>query len=137
MSVVNSFVRPNCDAILAVDWPVNLVGSTVPRPGSAMRFTFLKVEDENEKEKSLEGMEKIKESLGPFVQISYGENFSDRGKGFSVAALVVFPDIIELDAGEEYEDQMRSLIHKFKLSDDHIIAVDYVVPRLSPAPSLD
>uniref|UniRef100_A0A803LGA3 Stress-response A/B barrel domain-containing protein n=1 Tax=Chenopodium quinoa TaxID=63459 RepID=A0A803LGA3_CHEQI len=132
VSVVNSFVKPICDDVFAIDWAVNLVGPTVPRPGSAMRFTFLKVECEDEKEKILEGMKKIKESLDPFVQISFGENFSDRGKGFSVAALVVFPDLIELDGGEEYEDQMRSLIEKFKVSDDHFIAVDYVVPRLTP-----
>lgn len=98
-----------------------------------MRFTFFRVEDAEEKDRIFEGLKKIQETLGPFVQISFGENFSDRGKGFSVASLVVFPDLNELDAGEEYEDQMRSLINKFKVSDDDIIAVDYVVPRLTPA----
>ncbi|CAO2815656.1 unnamed protein product [Amaranthus hypochondriacus] len=132
VSVVNSFVKPICEDVMAVDWPVNLSGPTVPRPGSGMRFTFFKVETEEEKEKLIEGLKKIKESIGSFVQMSYGENFSERGKGFSVASLVVFPDLNELDASEEYEDMMRLLIDKIKVDDDQIIAVDYVVPRITP-----
>ncbi|XP_010690319.2 stress-response A/B barrel domain-containing protein UP3 [Beta vulgaris subsp. vulgaris] len=139
VSVVESLVKPICDDVMAVDWAVDLLGQSpsVPRPGSGMRFTFLKIEDVEEREKILEGMKKKEESLGGFEQISFGENISDRGKGFSVAFLVVFHDLNELDACEEYEDQMRKLIDKFKVSDDHLIAVDYVVPRLSPATSLD
>lgn len=138
MSVVNSYVNPICEDKIAIDWSFKLSTQdgpiVTPRAGSGMRFVFFRVEDEIVKEKMLqEGLKKIEESyVGSFVQISYGENFSmDRGKGFNVASLVVFPDLNELDASEDYEDHMRSLIDKFKVDKDDIIAVDYVVPRLS------
>ncbi|KAK9690709.1 hypothetical protein RND81_09G148700 [Saponaria officinalis] len=135
VSVVDSLVRPLCEDVMAVDWSADVGPSTtlVPRPGSAMRVTFLQVEDEGEKEAFFEGVRKIiKEGIvGPYEQISYGNNFSDRGKGYSVATLVVFPDLNELDACEEYEDHMKSLVHKIKCSHDHILTVDYLVPRLA------
>ncbi|XP_074285885.1 stress-response A/B barrel domain-containing protein UP3-like [Silene latifolia] len=146
ISVVDNHVRPLCEDVMAVDWSSSLLEDQdedtsssnpgagrvlVPRPGSALRITFLAVEDDDAINDALEGVKKIKESVqGTYEQISYGKNFSERGKGFSVAALAVFSDLNELDACEEYEDQMRSLIHKVKGGDDDVIAVDYVVPRL-------
>ncbi|KAL2937022.1 Stress-response A/B barrel domain-containing protein UP3 [Bienertia sinuspersici] len=47
VSVVNSLVKPLCDDVMAVDWSAQLVGPTIPRPGSGMRFTFFKVEDDD------------------------------------------------------------------------------------------
>ncbi|GAB4838576.1 hypothetical protein Ancab_028121 [Ancistrocladus abbreviatus] len=99
-----------------------------------MRVTFFKLKDwvtgEKEKNEFLEEFEKIKKSLWAFEKISFGENFNiERGKGYNIGSLVIFPNLIELDAREEYEDAVRTFIDKFKASLDSFIAVDYVVPR--------
>jgi len=128
--VVENFVRPLCADVMSVDWSAKLGDENlilVPRPGSAMRVTFLQVKDENREEEFFERIKEIKENMGPFEQVSYGKNFSDRGKGYNVATLVIFPDLNELDSSEEYEDQMKSLVKTFR---GESFTVDYIIPRL-------
>ncbi|KAL9238423.1 hypothetical protein vseg_012846 [Gypsophila vaccaria] len=139
VSVVDTHVRSLCKDVLAVDWaPDSCLGPSpalVPRPGSAMRLTLLQVEDEGEGEAFFEGLENVKSCVGPYEQVSYGTNFSDRGKGYTVGTLVVFSDLNELDACEEYEDLMNTLVDKIKCDRDGILAVDYLVPRASAVSS--
>lgn len=88
-------------------------------------------------------------------QISYGQSNSSSSSSSSssspepetdtllqfnlkVAALVVFRDLNELDACEEYEDEMRRLIHSHTIQSclHSLIHLDYVLPRLTPTPPI-
>ncbi|GMH16350.1 hypothetical protein Nepgr_018191 [Nepenthes gracilis] len=136
VKVGTELARPISVDHMALDWAVDsLDGPEVPLPGRAMRVTFFKLKEEaaeDEKHKILEEFERIKGSCSSwtFEQISFGENFSpERAKGYGVGSAVIFPDLNELDACEDYEDAVRSLVDKFKGALDAYITVDYVVPR--------
>ncbi|GAB4853120.1 hypothetical protein Ancab_017304 [Ancistrocladus abbreviatus] len=133
VKVAVELALPICVDNIVSDWAVDsLDGPVVPHPNRAMRVTFFKFKEgmEEKKDEILEELGKIKKSLGVFEQVSFGGNFNiERGKGYGLGSLVIFPDLNELDACEEYEDAMRKTIERFKASLDGYIAVDYVVPR--------
>ncbi|PON45147.1 hypothetical protein PanWU01x14_260920 [Parasponia andersonii] len=65
----------------------------------------------------------IKEKLGGGVsQFTYGENFSDRAKGFSIAFLAVFPSQTELEAADPNQEE------NFNDYIDGTFGLDFVVP---------
>ncbi|PON81637.1 Transcription regulator AsnC-type, partial [Trema orientale] len=115
--------------ILAVDWFTGDLGGgvhvAVP-PGSAVRVTFWKLKEglgDKARSEILEGIKGIKEKLGGGVsQFTYGENFSDRAKGFSIAFLAVFPSQTELEAADPNQDE------NFKDYLDDTFGLDFVVP---------
>lgn len=133
ISVVKESVFPICDDLMAVDWVAdNISGSVVPRPGSVMRLTFMKLNEglgDEEKAKVLGAVGEIKDSLGSLDQMTYGENFSPaRAKGFSIASIAVFPGLNELEALDSNPEVVQ--LQKDKVRDllDRVIVVDYVVP---------
>uniref|UniRef100_A0A803QT04 Stress-response A/B barrel domain-containing protein n=1 Tax=Cannabis sativa TaxID=3483 RepID=A0A803QT04_CANSA len=118
--------------MLAVDWFTDAFGGdrvTVP-PGSAVRVTFWKLKeglgDETIRSEISEGMREIKENLGEEVsEFTYGANFSDRGKGFSMAILAVFRSESELEAGDDAKKY-----EKFNeyLDLEATLVIEFVVP---------
>ncbi|KAM7258730.1 hypothetical protein ACFE04_014471 [Oxalis oulophora] len=132
VSVVKDSVLPNCDDIMAVDW----VGDVPPKgivPGSAIRVTFLKLKEglgEEVKDKVLEVIRSIKDCFGGKIsELSYGENFSPaRAKGFSIAALAVFPGASEMEAVDANGEVTNLLKEKVRDYLDGVIVCDYVVP---------
>ncbi|PON81639.1 Transcription regulator AsnC-type, partial [Trema orientale] len=114
--------------VLAVDWFTTDLGGdhvTVP-PGSAVRVTFWKLKQglgDKARSEILEGIKGIKEKLGGGVsEFTYGENFSDRAKGFSIAFLAVFPSQTELEAADPNQDE------NFKEYLDDTFVLEFVVP---------
>ena len=133
VSVVKESVLPICEDLLAVDWVAgNLSGPVEPRPGSAMRLTFMRLNEglgDEEKEKVLGAVGEVKDSLGSLDQMTYGENFSPaRAKGFSIASIAIFPGLNELEALDSIPEVVQ--LQKDKVRDllDHVIVIDYVVP---------
>ncbi|KAL6331192.1 hypothetical protein AAG906_009620 [Vitis piasezkii] len=133
MSVVKESVLPICEDVMAVDWVAdNLSGPVVPRPGSAMRLTFMRLNEglgDEEKEKVLGAVGEIKDCLGSLDQMTYGENFSPaRAKGFSIASIAIFPGLNELEALDSNPEVVQ--LQKDKVRDllDRVIVLDYVVP---------
>lgn len=145
-----------------------LRGPLVPKPGSALRLTLFNLKHEAAQSDDqvitelLEGLRRINHKWQsdsdnhPFhlEQISYGQSHSSSSSSSSsspepeteallqynlkVAALVVFRDLNELDACEEYEDEMRRLIHSHTIQSSlhSLIHLDYVLPRLTPTPPI-
>ncbi|MCL7049616.1 hypothetical protein MKW94_025972 [Papaver nudicaule] len=137
-SVVKECVLPICDDIMAVDW-VSDLGPGPIKPGSAMRITFLKLKQglgETEKGVVLDTIGGIKSGVGRecIEQISFGENFCARAKGFSIGSIAVCRGVEDLDrldmngeVVEKEKEKVRDLL-------DGVIVLDYVVPSsLSPA----
>lgn len=133
MSVVKECVLPICNDIMAVDWVADeLNGPIVPRPGSAMRVTFLKLKEglgERDKGDVLGTIGGMKELFGSIDQITVGENFSPaRAKGFSIASLAIFKGLDELDALNSNEEAVKMQKDKVRGFLESVIVVDYVIP---------
>ena len=123
---------------MAVDWMADdLSGPIAPRPGSAMRLTFMRLNEglgDEEKAKVLGVVGEIKDCIGSLDQMTYGENFSPgRAKGFSIASIAIFPgmnELEELDSKPEVtelkKDKVRELL-------ESVIELDYVVGGSSTA----
>ncbi|XP_062087052.1 stress-response A/B barrel domain-containing protein DABB1-like [Humulus lupulus] len=115
------------DDVLAVDWFTNEFGGdhvTVP-PGSGVRVTLWKLKEglgDETRSEILEGMRKIKEGE-EVTEFTYGVNFSDRGKGFSMAILTVFRSESELEAADD-----ANQYEKFKDYLDTTLVIEFVVP---------
>ncbi|KAE8675965.1 Detected protein of confused Function [Hibiscus syriacus] len=64
-------------------------------------------------------------------QITCGENFSERAKGFSLASVAVFDGVEEMEAAVGNEEYVN--LQKQNVGDnlDGAIVVDYVVPTAS------
>ncbi|OUZ99427.1 Stress responsive alpha-beta barrel [Macleaya cordata] len=136
LSVVKESVLPICDDIMAVDWVSDLEGPMVVKSGSAMRLTFLKLKEdlgENEKGKVLDVIGGIKDRFDSIDQISFGENFSARAKGFSIASVAVFPGLSELDGLDSSEEMVKEEKEKVKDLLESVIVLDYVVPASKSA----
>lgn len=123
--------RPFVDDIMAVDWMVeDLIGPLAPPPGSSLRLTCFKLKDnlgEDAKLNILEGINGNKYKFGEFVQFTCGENFSpERAKGFSVACLVVYPSLKEMEAAESNSD-LLNYMDKFKDCFEDVLVLDHVV----------
>ncbi|KAL6984591.1 hypothetical protein U1Q18_017967 [Sarracenia purpurea var. burkii] len=143
VAVVAESGRPICDDIMAVDWvQTDLTGPVVPRPGSVMRLTLVKLKEglgDTEKKEVLDVIGAVKDLLPSIDQISFGENFSPaRAKGFSIGSLAIFPGLSELDSLDSdsnlelvnmQKDKVRSLI-------ESVIVLDYVIPVISETSSL-
>lgn len=134
MGVVKSSVLPICDDIMAVDWvAVDINGPVVPRSGSAMRFTLLKLKEglgETEKNEILGVIGGIKDCFGPIDQLTCGENFSPaRAKGFSIASVAVFPGLNELEAVDSNTEMVALQKEKVKEHLESVIVLDYVIPQ--------
>lgn len=108
------------DDIMAVDWISN--GAIVfIDAGKVMRVSLLKLKDENEKSRVLDV---IRSSVNDEL-ISVGENFSlDRAKGYSIASVVVFSGVEELEKMNENVE-----LAKVKEFIESELVVDYVVPH--------
>ncbi|KAA8523303.1 hypothetical protein F0562_009726 [Nyssa sinensis] len=131
MAVVNESVRPICDDIMAVDWVADdLTGPVVPRPGSAMRVTFLKLKEglgDKEKQEVLGVIGGIKEYFGSIDQLSLGENFSPaRAKGFSIASIAILPGLSELEALDSNAELVNSQKEKARDLLESVIVLDYL-----------
>lgn len=132
VSVVKEHVLPICDDVMAIDWIADdLQGPIVPPPGSAMRVTFLKLKEnlgDGMKSEILAVIKGIKNSLGHISQLTCGENFSmARGKGFSIASIVVFPSVSEMevvDSNKELVDLKKQKVRDYLES---VVVVDYAV----------
>ncbi|PIA43171.1 hypothetical protein AQUCO_02000542v1 [Aquilegia coerulea] len=132
LSVVRESVLPICDDLMAVDWVADLDElAVVPKSGSVMRVSFLKLKEglgENEKGNVLKVIGGIKEHFGSIEQLSFGENFSPaRAKGFSIASLAVLPGLNELEALDSNEKVVKEQKEKVKELLDSVIVVDYVI----------
>ncbi|KAE8720426.1 Detected protein of confused Function [Hibiscus syriacus] len=93
-------VVPICDDIMAVDWG-EILGE----------------------------IKGINEGIPGVQQLTCGENFSARAKGFSLASVSGHEEMEAAVGKEEYVN-----LQKQKVRDnlDGVIVVDYVVPTLSP-----
>ncbi|KAL4331800.1 hypothetical protein GQ457_07G039090 [Hibiscus cannabinus] len=115
------------DDIMAIDWvadndptPLSLL------PGSAIKLTVFKLKDNVPKEVQAEILGEIKGISGSGVQqMTCGEVFSARAKGFSLASLAVFPGLEEMEATVGKEQHVKQ---KVEDNLDGVIVVDYVVP---------
>ncbi|KAI3802835.1 hypothetical protein L1987_30978 [Smallanthus sonchifolius] len=126
--VVTENIKPIIDDIMAVDW-ISTGASVSPKPGSAMRVTFLKLKEdlgENEKSRVLEVIGGIKDEFPAIEQLSVGENFShDRAKGYTIASVAVLADLEALDSNAELVKLQKE---KVKDSIESVVVVDYVIP---------
>ncbi|CAI9293401.1 unnamed protein product [Lactuca saligna] len=119
------------DDVMAVDWMFN--GASVsPKPGSAMRVTFLKLKGnlgEHEKARGLEVIGGIKDQFQAIEQLSLGENFShEREKGFTIASIAVLPGQADLEALDSNSEGVNSHEEKVGDSIESVVIVDYLIP---------
>ncbi|CAI9100693.1 OLC1v1037849C1 [Oldenlandia corymbosa var. corymbosa] len=139
VAVVNDYVKPIVDDVMAVDWVSSAAsGSVTVPPGSAMRLTFLKLKEElgeKAKDEVLGVLGGIKDKFPSIEHLSLGENFSPaRAKGFSIASIAFFKGTDELeglDSESEAANEQKDLVRD-KL--DGVVVLDYIVP--SPTASL-
>ncbi|KAF8090789.1 hypothetical protein N665_0467s0018 [Sinapis alba] len=108
---------PIWEDIMSVDWIADQVpGILKPPAGSVAKITLVKVK-ENVTEKA---KEEIMEVVKEMCQGTVGENFSPaRAKGFSIASVVYFKDIGEVEAHEE--EKVGGYV-------EDTIVVEFVVP---------
>lgn len=129
--VVTENIRPIIDDIMAVDW-LSTEASIVPKPGSAMRVSFLKLKEnlgENEKARVLEVIGEIKDQFPAIQELSVGENFShDRAKGYTIASVAVLPGSGDLEAFDSNEEIVKLQKEKVKDLIESVVVVDYVIP---------
>ncbi|KAL7598364.1 hypothetical protein Lser_V15G25507 [Lactuca serriola] len=129
--VVTENIKPIIDDIMAVDWISN-DASVSPKPGSAMRVSFLKLKEnlgENEKARVLEVIGGIKDQFQSIEQLSLGENFShDRAKGYTIASIAVLPGAADLEALDSNAELVKSQKEKVRDSIESVLVVDYVIP---------
>ncbi|CAI9286137.1 unnamed protein product [Lactuca saligna] len=123
--------KPIIDDVMAVDWMSN--GASVsPKPGSAMRVTFLKLKEnlgEIEKARVLEVIGGIKDQFQSIEQLSLGENFShDRAKGYTIASIAVLPGAADLEALDSNAELVKLQKEKVRDSIESVVVVDYVIP---------
>lgn len=117
---------------MAVDWVADQTPNPIVLPpGSAARVTFLKLKEnvgEDEKNEIFGVIKGIKESFGGILQITCGENFSARAKGFSIASIAVFKGVKEMEEAEELVNLQKEKVKDYL---EGVVVVDYVVPSLS------
>ncbi|XP_004507984.1 stress-response A/B barrel domain-containing protein UP3 [Cicer arietinum] len=133
VSVVKGNVLPIVDDIMAVDWIAeDLNADVVPKQGSAIRVTFLKLKENAVSDQVLEVIKGIPEKFEQINQLSCGENFSPaRAKGYSIASLAVFPGVSELEAVDSNQELVNYQKDKVRDRLDSVLVVDYVVPAVA------
>ncbi|KAK7291808.1 hypothetical protein RIF29_07249 [Crotalaria pallida] len=124
--------------IMALDFVAeDLQGESVLPRGSAVRVTFFKLKEGLENQVKNEVLEAIRETeigVKNSVQFTCGENFSPgRAKGFSIASIVVFPGISELDADEGLGNYEKD--DKIKEHLENVVVLDFLVPSSPKAHS--
>ncbi|KAK9071201.1 hypothetical protein SSX86_009769 [Deinandra increscens subsp. villosa] len=128
--VVTENIKPIIDDLMAVDWLSD--GVISPKPGSAMRVTFLKLKEnlgENERSRVLEVIGGIKDQFPAIEQLSVGENFShERAKGYTIASVAVLPGPADLEALDSNPELVKLQKEKVKDSIESVVVVDYVIP---------
>ncbi|KAM0018237.1 putative stress-response A/B barrel domain-containing protein HS1/DABB1 [Helianthus debilis subsp. tardiflorus] len=129
--VVTENIKPIIDDIMAVDWMSNSASSVSLKPGSAMRVTFVKLKEnlgENEKSRVLEVIGGMKDEFPRIEELSVGENFSDRAKGYTIASVAVLGGPADLEALDSNAELVQ--LHKEKVKDliESVVVVDYVIP---------
>ncbi|KAI7742396.1 hypothetical protein M8C21_018597, partial [Ambrosia artemisiifolia] len=129
--VVTENVKPIVDDLMAVDWMSDSAVS--PKPGSAMRVTFLKLKEnlgEDEKCRVLEVIGGIKDHFPAIEQLSVGENFShDRAKGYTLASVAVLAGPADLEALDSNAELVKLQKEKVKDSIESVVVVDYKLLR--------
>ncbi|KAK8679383.1 hypothetical protein V6N13_144836 [Hibiscus sabdariffa] len=134
--VVKENLVPICDDIMAVDWVADNDPTPLSLPpSSAIKVTFLKLKENvpNEVQGEILGEIKgIKEGISGVKQITCGENFSARAKGFSLASVAVFAGVEEMEAAVGKEEYVNLQKQNVRDSVDGVIVVDYAVPTSSP-----
>lgn len=107
VNVVKEFVQPLTDDLLALDWEADLGEPMLPSYG-AIRIAVLKPKEGLADPQRFELVEILSGYKGFFPsvgQVSFGENFSARAKGFTWGSLSLFPrgkELEELNANEEH-----------------------------------
>ncbi|GKV24767.1 hypothetical protein SLEP1_g34336 [Rubroshorea leprosula] len=133
--VVKENVLPICEDVMAVDWVADHdPNPLVPPPGSAVKVSFLKLKEnvaDEAKGEVLGVIKGIKEGVSGIQQITCGENFSERAKGFSIASIAVFPGVPDMEAAESNEEFVSIQKEKVREYLDGVIVVDYVIPSSS------
>ncbi|KAE8714089.1 hypothetical protein F3Y22_tig00110201pilonHSYRG00225 [Hibiscus syriacus] len=130
--VVKENVVPICDDIMAVDWVADNDPTPLsPPPGSAIKVTLLKLKEKVQNEVRGEIVGEIK-GISGVQQITCGENFSARAKGFSLASLAVFAGVEEMEAAVGREEYANLQKQNIRDNLDGVVVVDYVVPTSSP-----
>ncbi|KAF7837921.1 stress-response A/B barrel domain-containing protein UP3-like [Senna tora] len=142
------------DDAMALDWVVqDLQGDLVVPPGSAVRFSFLKLKENSADEvrnEVLGVVAGIRDKFGEISQFTCGENFSPgRAKGFSIGWLAVFPGITEMEAvdfnefvkdkiGDHLESVMMLSVRTRPFSSPFSLTFSPSkhLPRFTPSPSL-
>lgn len=120
------------DDIMAVDWVADdLRGPVVLPPGSALRFTLLKLKEglgEEAKSEILEAVMGLEDQIGEKTsQFTSGANISPgRAKGFSMAFLAVFKSESELDAADS-TGEWANFEHKLVDYLEALIVLDYAL----------
>lgn len=120
---------PLYEDIMAVDWVADHdPDPLVLPPGSVVKVTFLKLKENVTNEAKGEILEGMKEMVSGIQEMTFGENFSGRAKGFSVASIAVFPWMAEMEAAEEFMSLNKE---KGRDSVESIMTVVYVIPSSS------
>ncbi|KAJ4831863.1 hypothetical protein Tsubulata_047072 [Turnera subulata] len=135
VAVAKEYVLPICDDAVVVDWVVDdLRGPLAPPPGSAMRVSLLKLK-EGEAAVKDEILGEVKESIGSkgnldgVHQVTFGENISPlRAQGYSIASLVLFHGLSELEAADTNGVEGIFAGEQIKEHLESVIVVDFVVP---------
>lgn len=126
---------------MAVDWVADdFSGSVQIHPGSAARFTVLKLKEglgELEKNEVLGVVKGIKEKFPSLEQLTVGENFSPgRAKGYSIGSIAVFNGIKDLEALDSETELANQEKDKVREHLDGVVVLDYVVAAAVQAASL-
>lgn len=129
LNLVQEAIRPICDDLMFVDWVANLHAPVVhPSAGALIRVSFFKLK-EGVKECDKAQVLKVVGSKGHFRsvnQLTYGENFSVAGKGYSIESIAVFSGKQEL-ASLDSKNILKEQKDKVKDFVEDIFFVDYVV----------
>ncbi|KAL3825366.1 hypothetical protein ACJIZ3_021395 [Penstemon smallii] len=136
--VVVNYVRPVVEDTMAVDWVAeDFSGPVEIPPGSAARFTILKLKEEGSKSEVLKVVRGVKDKFPSIEQLTVGENFSPaRAKGYSICSVAVFKGVEELE-GLESETEIANM-EKDKVREflDGVVVLDFVVPSAVQSASL-
>ena len=88
-------------------------------------FKFKPSTSKEEIAKIAEDMKALKGQVEGLVDLSIGDNFSTRNKGFDAGLVVRFTDEKALNAYQEHPEHVRILTEQLKPNLDDVIAVDY------------
>lgn len=72
-----------------------------------------------------EDLKALKGKLEGLIDISIGENFSERSKGFNVGLVVRFSDEKSLGYYQNHPEHLKILTEQIRPNVDDVIAVDY------------